>query len=217
MTPRGIQMRKAALVWILLVAIAQAGAAQEALIQARFFRASPSAEKSSLVGPEILSASSDPRLSPLLEKVDAPESELRAAALESLTKIYALDTTQFLFSQVLSWDGRAEIRGEPVFQPPAVFRLDAFPSWHFVAEINLRLDLYLKELPTWPSSGSPAEKAALRELRGAAAPDSYRKKMDKIFGADRRGRSRPRQDHFPAADGNGEAPTQQNHPAHLPG
>jgi TonB family protein len=85
---------------------------------------------------------------------------------------------------VLYWDGGTEIRGEPVFQPPAVFRLDAFPSWHFVAEMNLHLDFYFKELPTWPSSGSPEEAAALRTLRGAAHPDSYRRTMDKILGAD---------------------------------
>lgn len=177
-------MKKIAIVPIILMGIAHLGAAQEALIQARIFRALPSTEKARMAGPEILSASSDPRLSALLEKVDAPESELRIAALQALTKIYALDTTEYLFSQVLFWDGKTEIHGEPIFQPPAAFRLDVTPSWRFAGEINLQLSVYLKEVPSWPAAGSAEEKAAIRELRGAAHPDSYRKKMDKILGDD---------------------------------
>lgn len=168
----------------LLLIAAAAPPAQEALIQVRVFQASPSSEKPGLSGPEILSASSDPRLSALLEKVDGPESDIRAAALQALTKIYALDTAEYLFSQVLFWDGKTDILGEPVLQPPAAYRFEAAPSWHFAAEMNLRLGLYLKEFPSWPSAGSQEEKAALRELRSAAHPDFFRKKMDKILGAD---------------------------------
>jgi TonB family protein len=177
-------MKKIVLMTIILLGIAQAVTAQEALIQVRVFQASLSSEKPGLGSPEILSASSDPRLSILLAKVDAPESELRAAALQILTKIYPLDTTAYLFSQVLFWDGKTEILGEPILQPPIAYRLEAAPSWRFATEMNLNLSVYLKEIPSWPAAGSPEENSAIRELRGAARPDFYRKKMDKIFGAD---------------------------------
>jgi len=158
--------------------------AQEALIQARVFQASLSSEKPGPAAPMILSASSDPRLSAFLNAVDAPENELRAAALRSLNEIFAFDTTEYLFSQILYWDGRHDIVKDPVYQPPAVYRFDASPSWRFAREMNFRLDFFLKELPSWPAPGSPEERAALKELRGASHPDAYRKKMDKVLAAE---------------------------------
>jgi len=88
-------------------------AAEDIIIQVRFFQGKWMEDQPGLKQVEILSTSSHPGMSSLKVLAGGPESEMKAAAIDALLDIMDLRTVDDLFSFAKTWNGKDASLSEP--------------------------------------------------------------------------------------------------------
>lgn len=165
----------------LLLITPSALTAQDILIQVYMFQGAWMEGQPGLKQVEILSAASHPEIASIKAKVDSSESELRAAAVETLLKVHDLRTVDDLISFVIPWDGKEVALSEPILHKPAAFRIVFNPKWYLPQTISLQTALYYKEIRALTQTGEAADKNLTKELQNAVSSRQYEKKMEKIL------------------------------------
>jgi TonB family protein len=155
--------------------------AQDILLQVRVFKGTLTKDQAPPILPDILSASSNPHLATLREKVNGTEGDLKTAAMESLLKTFDLQALDQMFSFILLWNGHDSILSEGGVLNHAAFRFEFAPQWHFSQYLSLGFCLYKKEISSTVKSDPAEEKKILGELNDVLHPTQYQKRMDIIF------------------------------------
>jgi TonB family protein len=157
-------------------------AAEDILIQIRFFQGIWMGDKSGLQKVEALSTSSHPEIASLKAMVDGPESELKVALIDALLDVMDLRKVDDLFSFKKTWNGKDSSLSESVMQKPAsAYRFDFFPERLSPQAISLQTLIHYKEIEVPLKAEKDPDKKLQRELRAVLASRRYKRLMEKIF------------------------------------
>lgn len=155
--------------------------AQHVLIQVLVFQGTWAGEKPAKFHDEIFSASSNSQIAAIKNSVGGTKSDIRAAAVESLLKIYDLSTVDDLLSFVVSWNGKDPIVTEAGIFKHSGYRFEFKPKWRFPEILALGTSVFIKDISTEVETDPVREKKIQNELKDVLHPARYERRMDKIM------------------------------------
>ncbi len=177
-------IRKSALILFTIVSLSAlpiSVQAQDILIQVLVFQGTWTGERPEKIPDEILSASSNSQIAAIRNSVSGTKSDIRAATVEALMKIYDLRTVDDLFSFVVSWNGKDTVVTEAGIFKHSGYRFEFKPKWRFPEILALGTSVFFKEIPSAAETDSNNEKKIQSELKNALHPTRYHQHMDKIM------------------------------------